>query len=193
MRRTMNRRLLNLVTAVSLVLCVAVVALWVGSYFRSDLVTCEEPGESPFVIHQVWVTRGRVCVVEDVRGMRDEEIDADATFVVPTRRRWSWDVRPPKAVEPFPGRRLSPLNRAGFFKDFGDAHGVRWVFPLGALLVPALALPLGRFLVVWANRRRGGAGLCRRCGYDLTGNVSGVCPECGGGQLAQAGATNRGW
>jgi hypothetical protein len=22
-------------------------------------------------------------------------------------------------------------------------------------------------------------GLCVRCGYDLTGNVSGVCPECG--------------
>jgi hypothetical protein len=22
-------------------------------------------------------------------------------------------------------------------------------------------------------------GLCRHCGYDLTGNVSGVCPECG--------------
>ena len=20
---------------------------------------------------------------------------------------------------------------------------------------------------------------CRKCGYDLTGNVSGVCPECG--------------
>ena len=23
------------------------------------------------------------------------------------------------------------------------------------------------------------AHLCRQCGYDLTGNVSGVCPECG--------------
>src|SRR5262249_30991088 len=23
------------------------------------------------------------------------------------------------------------------------------------------------------------AGFCRQCGYDLTGNVSGVCPECG--------------
>ena len=26
---------------------------------------------------------------------------------------------------------------------------------------------------------RRSAGLCVRCGYDLTGNVSGVCPECG--------------
>ena len=23
-------------------------------------------------------------------------------------------------------------------------------------------------------------GQCRACGYDLFGNVSGVCPECGG-------------
>lgn len=23
------------------------------------------------------------------------------------------------------------------------------------------------------------AGCCRQCGYDLTGNTSGVCPECG--------------
>jgi hypothetical protein len=22
-------------------------------------------------------------------------------------------------------------------------------------------------------------GLCRKCGYSLTGNISGVCPECG--------------
>jgi len=27
-----------------------------------------------------------------------------------------------------------------------------------------------------ARRRRG---LCTQCGYDLTGNMSGVCPECG--------------
>ena len=28
----------------------------------------------------------------------------------------------------------------------------------------------------WERRRRG---LCPMCAYDLTGNVSGVCPECG--------------
>ena len=27
--------------------------------------------------------------------------------------------------------------------------------------------------------RRVKRGLCEWCGYDLTGNVSGVCPECG--------------
>jgi hypothetical protein len=28
-------------------------------------------------------------------------------------------------------------------------------------------------------RERLGTGRCLFCGYDLTGNVSGVCPECG--------------
>ena len=32
--------------------------------------------------------------------------------------------------------------------------------------------PLRRY-----RRRR--KGLCLKCGYDLTGNVSGICPECG--------------
>ena len=33
----------------------------------------------------------------------------------------------------------------------------------------------------WLIRRpwRRLPGLCTRCGYNLTGNVSGVCPECG--------------
>jgi hypothetical protein len=30
-----------------------------------------------------------------------------------------------------------------------------------------------------AARRRMSRGLCAACGYPLTGNVSGVCPECG--------------
>lgn len=30
-----------------------------------------------------------------------------------------------------------------------------------------------------------GPGQCQQCGYDLTGNLSGVCPECGSAVLAR--------
>jgi len=171
-------RLLNLLTLLSLLLCVAACVLWVRSYFKSDLIECEEPGESPFVIHGVWAARGSVYVVEDIRGMRDEEVYADAPLAVPTRRRWSLDVRAPERVEPYPGQALSLANRAGFFEEFGDAHGVRWAFPLWAVAVPALVLPTARLAEVWSQRRRLRAGRCPRCSYDLRA-TPGRCPECG--------------
>ena len=31
----------------------------------------------------------------------------------------------------------------------------------------------------WRGRRQRREGHCAKCGYNLTGNVSGVCPECG--------------
>ena len=42
-----------------------------------------------------------------------------------------------------------------------------------------LILVLMPTLLVWYRDRRIPFGHCRKCGYDLTGNVSGVCPECG--------------
>lgn len=34
-------------------------------------------------------------------------------------------------------------------------------------------------VLFWLGRRRIPLGHCRKCGYDLRGNESGVCPECG--------------
>ncbi len=34
-------------------------------------------------------------------------------------------------------------------------------------------------LSLWWAPVRIPSGHCQKCGYDLTGNVSGVCPECG--------------
>ena len=51
--------------------------------------------------------------------------------------------------------------------------------PMHFLLVPLVvivAYPLLPFAIRRDRRKRG---LCIRCGYDLTGNVSGACPECG--------------
>ena len=44
------------------------------------------------------------------------------------------------------------------------------------LLVVAVGIPTG---ILWWRDRRPKDGLCTACGYDLTGNVSGACPECG--------------
>jgi hypothetical protein len=39
-----------------------------------------------------------------------------------------------------------------------------------------LALPT---VFLWYRDRRPPRGHCQRCGYNLKGNLSGVCPECG--------------
>lgn len=64
------------------------------------------------------------------------------------------------------------------------AHHLLFRFPLW--------LPLGLFGVctgfMWLrDRRKMPHGCCSQCGYDLTANTSGVCPECGG-----AASVNRG-
>jgi hypothetical protein len=55
----------------------------------------------------------------------------------------------------------------------------------GTIWIPAkfgsLLIVLPTALLWWLDRRRipVPAGYCEECGYDLTGNVSGRCPECG--------------
>jgi hypothetical protein len=48
------------------------------------------------------------------------------------------------------------------------------VFAVGILLLDSVIA----FLVL-PNEDRHQPGTCRSCGYNLTGNISGVCPECG--------------
>ncbi len=68
-----------------------------------------------------------------------------------------------------------------------EALGLECPLPLGSTQSWWVVLPLGWvFLLVaaptaafWWRDRPYPEGRCRTCGYDLTGNVTGVCPECG--------------
>jgi hypothetical protein len=52
--------------------------------------------------------------------------------------------------------------------------------PLPLLFVALAAYPMVAFIRGPLRRwRRRDPGLCRRCGYNLTANTSGRCPECG--------------
>ena len=79
---------------------------------------------------------------------------------------------------------------AGWRIDRNQSPGLRFWFPeyrtyfgVHEVLVPGwipfllVAIPTG--LLWWRDRRRIPPGHCQKCGYDLTGNLSGVCSECG--------------
>ena len=57
------------------------------------------------------------------------------------------------------------------------------LLPLGVVLAALVAFsiyPLIAFIRgPYRRYHRRKKGLCLKCGYDLTGNESGVCPECG--------------
>ena len=52
--------------------------------------------------------------------------------------------------------------------------------PFGGCGAILTGFTVGATVAFWP-RRRPKPGCCSSCGYDLTGNVSGRCPECGTG------------
>ena len=79
-----------------------------------------------------------------------------------------------------PGRRaktFGPFEYQRMSRGHWTIRSPSWV------PVTLLALPVPLCLTTWWRRRlaqqRIHAGQCAVCGYNMTGNVSGVCPECG--------------
>jgi hypothetical protein len=73
-------------------------------------------------------------------------------------------------------------------EDFGFEKVFRARLPLWfcALFPAACVVVLGSAWLLRRNESQ--SNHCRACGYDLTGNVSGVCPECGTAKPAAASA-----
>jgi hypothetical protein len=71
----------------------------------------------------------------------------------------------------------------------GQSETLAWWWMMLPLWIPFLIVaPPTAFL--WWRDRRYPPHCCQTCGYNLTGNVSGVCPECG--EKVEAGTAPKG-
>ena len=169
----MKRRLLNLLAALSLALCVATVALWVRSYWVSDWVgrVNFSPGV-PTEDHHVYlrIIRGTAAVVGGG--------DPARNF---SHARW---VR--RRSEPY-GYPLGPdappwLRAAGIGWENErvlETGETTWGAQVHLAYLASLS-GLAALLLALRGRTAGhkGNGHCRACGYDLRATPE-QCPECG--------------
>ena len=128
-----------------------------------------------------------------------------------------WDVGNPRFADQWgekPGEwfhKIQPLGTAGppmgypanlrpFTDSFTNYASAGWAqvrsrhfasgyLPYWCILVVTLPLPM-IFAARWhRHSRRIRRNLCLHCGYSLTGNTSGVCPECGTSARERASAS----
>ena len=180
----MKRLLLNLLTLLSLLICVAAAAGWVRSrwYTQQAVVTF---GDETF---SAVLARGEV-------------VAAWATGWAEYGRRSGQKTRgvsqQPLERSPYRTGVVSPMDRHAL--GFGWRHRVdrdpdgTMIFrvvaaPCWAVMAVALLLPAARVALAVRRRRRLRAGHCRRCGYDLRATPD-RCPECGEDAVAGGVAT----
>jgi hypothetical protein len=172
----MKRRLLNLLTALSLLLCVAVVGLWVVSYWAEAwLVYGHVPaGKYPVDVVQVQCAAGRGNGWVGFEFYRDVY---DPTVVVFSGAAWGFS-RPPRdaagrAEESFFGFAYLDLRPGDWRIRLTGVGFPLWLPALVSGLLPSVSA----YRRIRHGRRRS-LGLCRSCGYDLRA-TPGRCPECG--------------
>ena len=199
----MKNRLRNLVTLLSLLLCVTVVTMWIRSvvaydawgkwYRRADAV--EYSGGRRVETRVDSRFRGLESVNGGlgIGGWRwDQAKRSQATFAMewepaPDEDRLGWGrIVAPARPTGVPFGCMSTRMRGGM--GFAVVDSPRWpagggvravVVPYWFLAAATAAYPLWRLARLRLRRRNAAHIPCPRCGYDLTANLSGTCPECG--------------
>ena len=105
---------------------------------------------------------------------------------------WLWDLYDPGGLyvgvraEVHPAWEYRPTHGLPWPKGFAYWIGGNrlWGIPLWLFLITA-GPPT---ILLWRHDRRFPKGHCQTCGYNLTGNVSGTCPECGKEIVEKSGA-----
>src|SRR4051794_18097681 len=171
--RRVRRHLFMLCAAASLVLGVAVCALWVRSYYAFDAVllwTSRESLETKFSGGSV---DGEIGVVWSA-GVAERPLKLHWVT-----RLWWEDAHLYQGMMPTCEHRCGPfgIDRDSLKSD-PAAHKYAVAFPHWFAACLLCTLPVRRGIDWYRGRRRRIAGACPRCGYDLRASPA-RCPECG--------------
>jgi hypothetical protein len=172
--------LFAILSAVSLLLCLAVCALWVRSYYYRDILDVGRDGGNS---HTAQSILGRLHLVSNLSGRRVSSETFYSSDRLSPNAIWNGGMSSyPARVEWYFGcvwqRYLEWHNSImGETVPPPSPHRLivvpyRWLTLLFAILPAMTALPMIR------RRRRFGIGKCIHCGYDLRASPE-QCPECG--------------
>jgi zinc-ribbon domain len=175
----LKRRLFNLATAVSLLLWLATVVLWVRSEFGEDGITATQT-----TVRADNSMRMFRCAAKSLNGGLVVQLT-----IAPGTKPSPWVVE--RSVNNTPTRSWlypyypSRTKWAGFqllHESFSPAPGaavriVGVVFPCWVLALFFVLFPVS-FTISWVRRRPNRFGYCPTCGYDLRATAE-RCPECG--------------
>jgi hypothetical protein len=159
----MIRRLFTIASALSLLLCVAAIILWVRSYIAADSIRWNLPphGGVSFLSSGGRFTLSMYAGVEGMVGGFQHLSQSPFDFDDQTAR-WY----------------LSYHNWLGFGFGPGFADAGPIIVPYWSVALFTCALPPWLFLSGRKSRQRQTLGLCPSCGYDLRASKE-RCPECG--------------
>src|SRR5687768_10819869 len=191
----MKRRVVNLVALLSLLLCVAAVALWVRSYWVGEMYWSGSAyvDDAGTLHRRFWrVTSGGGAVEVYCVGGSTPRREFERLFPVGREAEYGPIGDAERAVvgKELGGRmrlglRRSPQDAMGYLRDPGGGPRLVWTGSSWRVALP-LWLPAALAAVVpgawgwhwYRTRRQRGRGRCTACGYDLRATPE-KCPECG--------------
>jgi hypothetical protein len=173
----MKRRLFNLLTLLSLVLCAAACVLWARSDRTSDYVMVLRPDPSS-VAFAAWFDHGRLVVLAQPNSLRaivpprvsaGRRVDVGTIPSTPgDMPSWGWLY----AADPQTFRH----EAGGFIVQV--TRGFLWLVTVPCWFVVGMTALAPAVWLLRRTRRRRRAGRCPVCGYDLRATPE-RCPECG--------------
>jgi hypothetical protein len=173
----MRRRMLNMMSVVSLVVFVAITGMWIRSCFVADRYIWD--AESPFVggryhLRGLQIAGGLLQYAKEESGYPFFLVTVHGYSAIPLSEKHGTTLDPPWHLGPTASG--SDWLVVRYEKNFGERTVVS--FPLWAPAIVFAILPILQKSRRRRRRQRRVRGLCARCGYDLRATPE-RCPECG--------------